>query len=106
MNPKVRNRLYGGGLVLMASGFALFPLYMQRAHAGNNLTHQADPLMGHQTMRGAYVNSGSKDVGADPDWERGVYKGKTSGSFAPSPEQVQAVREAMAAKAAAGVKKA
>ena len=26
-------------------------------------------------MRGAFINSGSKDAGRDPDWVEGVYRG-------------------------------
>jgi hypothetical protein len=35
-------------------------------------------LTGSQIMRGAYINTGSKDVGADPDYDHrtGTWKGK------------------------------
>ncbi len=56
-------------------------------------------------MRGAYMNWGSKDVGADPDWDVTTrrYKeggGKSGGAgapprFNPSPEDIAEARESL-----------
>lgn len=87
---KLSNKFYGAGLAVMAVAFAVFPLYIQKPD--HNLTRQDKPLSGHQIMRGAYLNTGSRDAGPDPDWDMatGTYKGKSS--FNPSTEDVQRVR--------------
>ena len=33
------------------------------------LVHQDDPLTQSQVRRGAFLNTGSRDVGRDPDWD-------------------------------------
>lgn len=61
-----RNFIYGGGLFLLVAGFAGVPLLIshRRSVEGTSpLTTQGKPLVGHQLMRGAYNNHGSKDVG-------------------------------------------
>lgn len=73
--PKARNLLYGAGLAAVGLGFAVLPLYLGK-RTGKNLTTQHDPLGGHQVMRGAYINSGSHDAGADPSWARDPAGGK------------------------------
>ena len=46
-----------------------------------NLAGSDKALSGSQIMRGPYVNTGSKDVGPDPDWDvkKGTYKGQSIG---------------------------
>jgi hypothetical protein len=45
-----------------------------------SLTNSDQPLTGSQVQRGAYMNTGSKDAGRDPDWDpktrqwKGSYK--------------------------------
>ncbi|KAJ8600673.1 hypothetical protein CTAYLR_007443 [Chrysophaeum taylorii] len=34
------------------------------------LVNKEGPLTGSQVQRGQFMNSGSKDVGPDPDWDR------------------------------------
>jgi hypothetical protein len=100
-NISSRNRMYALGLFVIASGFAIVPFSFQDRTQGNNLTTQAKPLTGSQIMRGAYVNSGSKDAGADPDWQFDtkagsfIYKGRAAGNFAPSEEMVAEARAAL-----------
>lgn len=96
----VRNRVYAGGLALLVFGFATFPLYLQRAQP-KNLTRSATPLPGHAIMRGAYVNSGSRDAGPDPDWDmtKGQHRGKSN--FNPSESDVAAARAEYLARRAA-----
>ncbi len=43
-------------------------------------------------MRGAYINSGSKDIGADPLWNAGKYTGKALDNFNPSAEDIAEAR--------------
>lgn len=93
---KVKNRIYAAGLVVVTGIFAGVPLWMKHRQDGANLTTQAKPLLGSQTMRGAYANTGSKDVGADPAWQNGRYVGGGD-HFAPSAEDVARARAAFEA---------
>lgn len=88
-----RNFIYGGGLFLLVAGFAGVPLLIshRRSVEGTSpLTTQGKPLVGHQLMRGAYNNHGSKDVGPDPDWNGStkMWKGDGKSRFNPSPEDI------------------
>ena len=71
-----------------------FPLLIKAQHAGHNLTTQKEPLTGSQSMRGAYLNTGSQDAGADPNWAGGKYVGKAAGgvAFDPSAAELRASR--------------
>lgn len=69
-----KNLVYAAGLAVVGGAFAVLPMwYSQRAP--KNLTTQKEALGGHQVMRGAYINSGSSDAGADPDWQRDARTG-------------------------------
>ncbi len=92
------------GLAVVALGFASVPLWLKDVKSGGgakNLTTQATSLGGSSTMRGAYSNYGSKDVGADPDWDASMqYKGKSKAGmggagFNPSPEDIALHRAAL-----------
>jgi hypothetical protein len=50
----------------------------KQQQADDPLISREGALTGSQTMRGPYINSGSRDVGRDPDWDlkRGTYKGR------------------------------
>ena len=50
----------------------------KQQQADDPLISREGALTGSQTMRGPYINSGSRDVGPDPDWDlkRGTYKGR------------------------------
>ncbi|KAF1789509.1 hypothetical protein GQ600_22510 [Phytophthora cactorum] len=62
-------------------GFALVVARLL-LHSGANLTAQEKPLNASQIRRGAYANSGSRDAGADPDWDlsTGTYHGRRGGT--------------------------
>ncbi len=92
---RTRNRLYVGGLGIMVTLFGLTPLMLKYRNEGHNLTTQDKPLTGSQIMRGAYLNTGSRDAGADPDWDNGKYIGakKTPSNFNPSPEDLVEARK-------------
>lgn len=70
------------GLVAFTGAMAVAPLYLQRRHMrltqGVPLMASDKPLTDAQVRRGPYLNTGSKDVGADPDWDHktNTYKGK------------------------------
>lgn len=93
-------------LLTVASTFAALPLLIKERTGQANLTTQSKPLTGSQIMRGAYLNSGSKDAGADPDWQfdprtgKYTYVGNAAGSFQPSQEQVEEARSALEARKA------
>ncbi len=107
MNLRTRNLAYASGLVVMCGVFAAVPFLITAAHPGN-LTTQDAPLKPSQVMRGAYINSGSQDVGADPAWKTGRYVPTGAAHFDPSGADVAAARarldarkrEALAAAAA------
>jgi hypothetical protein len=105
-SPGGRNALYAGALVALVGVFACAPLLLKHRAAGNNLTSQDKPLTGSQIMRGAYMNTGSRDAGADKDWRNGVYIGAHKGgaAFDPTAEDIAAARARLeAAKARAGL---
>jgi hypothetical protein len=96
---RVRNVLMAGGLVAFAGFFAFSPLLIKKHHT-KNLTTSATPLGGNAIMRGAYINTGSRDVGPDPDWDwkNGMYHGKSDRNFNPSDDDVRVQREAFERK--------
>lgn len=47
---------------------ALFPLFYTRT--GPQLANKEGALSGQAIIRGAYVNTASKDVGIDPDYHK------------------------------------
>ena len=83
MAPRGKNAAVAAGLALVGAGFALLPLYFSRT-SPQNLTLKPDALGGHQVMRGPYLNTGSRDAGWDPSWQRDsrtgamVYVGKAA----------------------------
>ena len=79
------NAASASALLLLVSFFAAAPMLIKSRQAGNNLTTQQAPLTGSQTMRGAYLNTGSHDAGPDPNWVNGKYVGKAvvGSAFAP-----------------------
>jgi len=99
LSLRARNLLYAGGLAAGAGVFASAPLWLRRE--GVNLTSQEKPLQPSQVMRGAYVNSGSRDVGADPAWVNGVYTPNAPAHFAPSADDVARARARLEARRAA-----
>ncbi|EFN58902.1 hypothetical protein CHLNCDRAFT_140838 [Chlorella variabilis] len=62
--PKSSNRLVAAGLVLFGASMAAFPLIYTRN--GPTLTYKEGPLAGQAAIRGAYINTASKDYKSDP----------------------------------------
>ena len=98
-----RNTVYASALVVLVGVFAATPLIIKARQGEANLTSQAKPLSGSQIMRGAYLNTGSKDAGADPNWVGGRYVGKAGlgSNFSPSAEALAEARAALDARKAA-----
>ncbi|KAI9908387.1 hypothetical protein PsorP6_004681 [Peronosclerospora sorghi] len=57
-----------GFTLIVAAGFFSIP-FVAHYTKKSNLTLKKEALNASQTRRGAYANSGSRDVGADPDWD-------------------------------------
>lgn len=77
-SQQTRNLVVLGGALAFAGACAYIPMYSIKKMGGKNLTTQHEALTGSQIQRGAFLNSGSKDAGADPDWDMqaGTYKGR------------------------------
>mmetsp|Transcript_20134 Transcript_20134/g.36325 ORF Transcript_20134/g.36325 Transcript_20134/m.36325 type:complete len:88 (-) Transcript_20134:76-339(-) len=72
-----RNKTTGlivGGCVVMV---ALVPVAIRQLQT-DRMIDSDDPLTGSQVQRGPFLNTGSKDVGRDPEWDlkQGKYMGK------------------------------
>lgn len=65
---KGSNGLLAAGLVLFGAGMAAFPMLYVKT--GPSLANREGPLAGQDIIRGAYVNTASKDVGIDPDYHK------------------------------------
>ena len=63
-----KNLLVGAVLVCFGLGAASFPLLLTNLHTGNTIDTQ-DALNPTVTMRGPYINTGSRDIGPDPDYD-------------------------------------
>ena len=57
------------------------------------LNDRDEPLTSSQVRRGAFMNTGTRDVGRDPDWEGGVHKLKTEAGYAALVEQEKETRK-------------
>lgn len=66
---KRSNLPLAAGLLLFGTGMALFPLWYTKK-AAPQLTYKEGPLAPQATIRGAYINTASKDVGIDPDFHK------------------------------------
>ena len=80
--PPPRNLPLVLGLIGFTGVMCAVPLLLQQRHkrlTGGGLTTGERPLTGGEQRRGVYLNTGSKDVGPDPDWDwkKGTYKGQT-----------------------------
>ena len=64
---------------------AAVPLLLQRRHqrltSGASLVTTERGLTPAEARRGVYLNTGSRDVGSDPDWDmkNNLYKGQKPG---------------------------
>ena len=77
---RARNVGLALGLGAFTTLCALFPLWYSQRFIGKNLQRSKEPLTGSQVIRGAYINTGSKDAGPDPDWdlESKTWRGRPS----------------------------
>lgn len=75
-----RNRLVAAGLVVFAATMAGFPFVYKAYVVRQNLNLSSKPLQGQNIVRGPYVNTGSRDMGPDPDWDpvTHTWKGRTT----------------------------
>ena len=65
--------------MLVVATFGALPLYFQRRNLKlKNLLVSEKPLSSTEIMRGAYVNTGSKDAGRDHDWDLKTHRWKGS----------------------------
>ena len=70
------------GLVAFTAFMGAVPVLLQkrvkRLQDGVPMIHSEQPLSATQVRRGAYLNTGSVDVGPDPDWDHKTftYKGR------------------------------
>ncbi|GBG31384.1 Protein N-lysine methyltransferase METTL21A [Hondaea fermentalgiana] len=75
-----RNLATAAGLVGFIGLCASVPMWYSNKlkQAQVNLQQQENALTGNQVIRGAYLNTGSRDAGVDPDWdfERRVWRGR------------------------------
>ena len=63
------------GVVTLAGTMFAVPMWI-RNRMGGSLTAKDGELTGSQVQRGQFMNSGSRDVGRDPDWDGAVYRPK------------------------------
>uniref|UniRef100_A0AAV1VDY3 Uncharacterized protein n=1 Tax=Peronospora matthiolae TaxID=2874970 RepID=A0AAV1VDY3_9STRA len=91
MKPKVRDNTVVQLALVMAAGFFSIPFVAHYTKTAN-FTAQKDPLNSSQIRRGAYLNSGSRDAGADPDWDlsTGTYHGRRGPSVKRTPSESKA----------------
>ncbi|GLE04358.1 hypothetical protein PINS_up013288 [Pythium insidiosum] len=68
---------------VVAFGFFSIP-FVAHMLKGENFNSRDQPLNASQIRRGVYMNTGSKDVGVDKDWdfETNTYRGRRSGARA------------------------
>ena len=68
------------------------PSFIHCSRQTANFTAQKDPLNSSQIRRGAYLNSGSRDAGAGPDWDlsTGTYHGRRGPSVKRTPSESKA----------------
>lgn len=104
--PKMSNGMKAalGGTILLTATAASFPL-LATWWIGN-LAQKDDPLTAPQVRRGAFLNSGTRDVGKDPEWdfEKGVHKTK-SGYAAIAEEESRALPQEFLALGSKEMKK-
>ncbi|EQC36209.1 hypothetical protein SDRG_06319 [Saprolegnia diclina VS20] len=68
------------GLLVGAGGLLSFsmPFLIVQSKKDQNTMSMEGPLSTSQIRRGVYMNTGSKDIGRDPDWDltTNSYKGR------------------------------
>ncbi|KAH7423947.1 hypothetical protein KP509_12G082500 [Ceratopteris richardii] len=66
MSARLRNSVVAGGLVLFAAAGVAFPFYFVSKNR-KPVLDPSKPLPPQAVMRGPYINTGSRDVGPDPN---------------------------------------
>jgi hypothetical protein len=64
------------GLGLFTAACASMPYYLSYRQKKHTLYSRTEGLTGSQVQRGPFTNAGSRDVGADPDYVEGEFKGE------------------------------
>ena len=64
-----RNLAVGGVVAAFAFAMSLYPMFAVRRQQEGGLQQRDDSLSGSQIQRGQYLNTGSTDIGRDPDWD-------------------------------------
>jgi len=77
---KTKNVILALGLAAFGIGGALFPYLYATSRTRKPLTSSETPLSGQATMRGAYMNTGSRDIGPSKPRSLPVQK-KTSAMY-------------------------
>jgi hypothetical protein len=67
---KSSNLAIGGAVTVFAICMGAYPFYEVQKHKEHGeLLEKEGPLSGSQIQRGQYINTGSQDIGKDPDWD-------------------------------------
>jgi len=65
------------GLFVFIGSMGIIPYVIAKNNAKRSLQWREEALTGSQIQRGPFMNSGSKDVGIDPNWDpKEGYKGR------------------------------
>ena len=70
------NLAVAGGITLFALAMGAYPFYEVYKHKEQerSLSERDGALSGSQIQRGQYINTGSQDIGKDPDWDFKTHK--------------------------------
>ena len=73
-----RNLVVGGVVTAFAFGMSLYPMLAVSKARDNGLQQRDGALSGSQVQRGQFLNTGSTDIGRDPDWDfqRNEWRGR------------------------------
>jgi hypothetical protein len=76
MRQRTANLAVAGGITVFALAMAAYPFYEVQKHKADekSLSEKEGSLSGSQIQRGQYINTGSQDIGRDPDWDLKTHK--------------------------------
>jgi hypothetical protein len=68
---RTANLMVAGGITIFALAMGAYPFYEVQKHKAeaNSLSEKEGAFSGSQIQRGQYINTGSQDIGRDPDWD-------------------------------------
>mmetsp|Transcript_15425 Transcript_15425/g.30333 ORF Transcript_15425/g.30333 Transcript_15425/m.30333 type:complete len:89 (-) Transcript_15425:204-470(-) len=75
----ISNGKLAAGLIAFVGGMALVPNYF--TNRIGTLQNSPNSLAGSQTMRGNYLNTGTKDIGVDPNFAKHLAAAKERNSW-------------------------